>query len=78
MPHSAEGDREQRSLDRILRLPEVKKVTGLSRSQIYLKMNDDDFPKAVPLCARAVGWLESEIIDWFQVRKNARDRRGVK
>jgi prophage regulatory protein len=48
-------------LQRILRLPEVKRVTGRSRSSIYA---DPEFPRPVPLGKRSVGWLESEIVDW--------------
>jgi prophage regulatory protein len=55
----------------ILRLPEVKRSTGLSRSTIYLKIAQDTFPKPIPLGARAVGWLEAEIQDWLQRRIDA-------
>ena len=51
----------------ILRLPTVKARTGLSRSTIYLRMSDGNFPKPVSLgkCARAVGWIEAEINAWL-------------
>ncbi|GAB5498519.1 MAG: AlpA family transcriptional regulator [Pseudohongiellaceae bacterium] len=49
----------------ILRLPEVKARTGLSRSTIYLRMANGDFPKSVSLGGRAVGWLESDIDQWL-------------
>ena len=45
----------------ILRLPEVKRSTGLSRSTIYLRIAEGTFPKSVSLGGRAVGWLEAEI-----------------
>lgn len=50
----------------ILRLPDVKKRTGLSRSTIYLRISNDVFPKPISLGGRAVGWLDSEIDDWIQ------------
>ena len=50
----------------ILRLPEVKNRTGLSRSTIYARIAESKFPKPVSLGARAVGWLESEIQDWLE------------
>ncbi len=50
----------------ILRLPEVKNLTGLSRSTIYLKMTNDEFPKSIRLGARAVGWVSTEIEDWLE------------
>ena len=55
----------------ILRLPEVKKNTGLSRSTIYLRISQGTFPKPVSLGTRAVGWLELEIQDWLQRRIEA-------
>lgn len=52
----------------ILRLPEVKTRTGLSRSTIYLRISEDRFPKSVSLGGRAVGWIESEIDAWLEQR----------
>ncbi|HEY4011369.1 MAG TPA: AlpA family transcriptional regulator [Acidobacteriaceae bacterium] len=49
----------------ILRLTGVKERTGLSRSSIYLKINQKTFPKPVALGARAVGWRESDINAWI-------------
>jgi prophage regulatory protein len=39
----------------ILRLPDVKRSTGLSRSTIYLRITQGTFPKPVSLGGRAVG-----------------------
>lgn len=50
----------------ILRLPDVKKRTGLARSTIYLRISNGAFPKPVSLGGRAVGWLDSEIDAWIQ------------
>lgn len=51
----------------VLRLPEVKLRTGLSRSSIYLKINEGTFPKPIPLGLRAVGWLDSEVDSWVDL-----------
>lgn len=48
----------------ILRLPQVKVRVGLSRSSIYAAIAHGQFPHAVHLGARAVGWLESEVDQW--------------
>ena len=45
----------------ILRLPAVKSRTGLSRSTIYLRVAEGNFPTPIPLGGRAVGWIEEEI-----------------
>ena len=50
----------------ILRLPDVKSRTGLSRSTIYLRVNEGSFPKPISLGGRAVGWIESEVQDWVK------------
>jgi prophage regulatory protein len=50
----------------ILRLPTVKARTGLSRSTIYLRISEGNFPKPVALGGRAVGWVEAEINDWLR------------
>jgi prophage regulatory protein len=57
---------------RVLRLPEVMTRVGLSRSTIYLRMNQGTFPKAISLGARACGWVESEIDAWLKFRMQAR------
>ncbi len=53
---------------KIIRLPEVVKITGLSRSTIYLRMSKGDFPKSISLGERAVGWLETDVSDWLEFR----------
>lgn len=62
----------------ILRLPAVKQRTGLSRSTIYLKISNDEFPSPVPLGSRAVGWDEEEISSWIRacIAKRDSDRSG--
>ena len=52
----------------ILRLPDVKARTGLSRSLIYLFIKEGRFPKQVSLGDRAVGWVETEIDGWVEDR----------
>jgi prophage regulatory protein len=52
----------------ILRLPQVKTRTGLSRSTIYLRASQGTFPKPVSLGGRAVGWVEEEVQSWLAER----------
>ena len=52
-------------LQKILRLPEVKKITGLSRSSIYRLGESNEFPKSIKIGPRAVGWLEAEVLAWL-------------
>jgi prophage regulatory protein len=52
----------------IMRLPQVKTRTGLSRSTIYLRIAQGTFPKPVNLGGRAVGWIEEEVQSWLAER----------
>ena len=52
----------------IQRLPEVVKRTGLSRSSIYLKMQDGTFPPSIKLSKRAIGWPAHIISEWIEQR----------
>ena len=55
----------------IIRLPEVKARTGLSRSTIYLRISRGQFPSPVSLGGRAVGWIETEVQAWIQEQIDA-------
>lgn len=52
----------------ILRLPQVKIRTGLSRSSIYSAIQQGTFPPPVHLGVRSVGWIDSAITDWIDNR----------
>ena len=54
---------------KILRLPEVKQSTGLSRSTIYLRMANNEFPKSISLGGRAIGWFELDIQNWLEEKR---------
>jgi prophage regulatory protein len=57
----------------ILRRKQVEERTGLSRSTIYLRIQEGTFPRPINLGARAVGWLENEIEAWLASRIENRD-----
>jgi prophage regulatory protein len=57
------GQPEQ--LDRVLRLPEVERVTGLKRSTIYRDIQAGRFPPPVKLGKQASGWKASAIAAWI-------------
>jgi predicted DNA-binding transcriptional regulator AlpA len=58
---------------RILRLAEVQERTGECTSSIYAKMASGEFPRAVKLGKRAVGWIEAEIDEHIATKVAARD-----
>ena len=50
---------------RLLRLPVVKDLSGLSRTSIYDGIDKGTFPAPVQLPgSRSVAWLEEEILEW--------------
>ena len=51
-----------------LRLPEVKTVTGLSKSSLYALIRANSFPAPVRLGPRTVAWVRSEIKQWAAER----------
>lgn len=53
---------------RILRLPEVLSITGVSRSSIYKWVDEGAFPRPKQLGARAIGWDSRELTDWMDKR----------
>ena len=61
------GQKEQGQV-RFLRLPEVLARTGLSRSTIYVRLEQGCFPQPVSLGGRAVGWIEAEVDEWIRER----------
>ena len=58
----------------ILRTLAVLELTGLSRTSLWRRIRDGDFPAAVRLGgpnSRAVGWRRSEIEQWLEERPRA-------
>ncbi|MFL9797379.1 AlpA family transcriptional regulator [Vibrio cyclitrophicus] len=60
---------------RFLKLKEVMQKTALSRSAIYRKMNDNNFPQSINLGDRAVAWVDSEVEDWMEACLGEREVR---
>lgn len=56
---------------RLLRRPEVQRLTGLSRTGLYDRIRRDEFPAPVSLGGSAVAWVESEVSAWIQARIEA-------
>ena len=54
-----------------LRLPEVKAVTGLSKTSLYALIREKSFPAPVRLGPRAVAWVRSEVRQWAVERVHA-------
>jgi len=64
---------------RLIRIREVMKLCGLSKSHIYAlaaKKGEGRFPKSVPLVpgGSSRAWVEAEIRAWIQQRIAERDQ----
>jgi len=66
---------KQQSVISLLRLPEVKRRTGLSRSTIYLAISQGKFPKSVNLGERSVAWSSADIDKWIADRIAASEKK---
>ncbi len=55
---------------RILRMPDVQGMIGLSRSTLYAMLADDEdpFPRPIKLGKRAIGWDSSAIEEWIEMK----------
>ncbi|WP_027853102.1 helix-turn-helix transcriptional regulator [Marinobacterium litorale] len=58
---------------RLLRRPEVQRMTGLSRSTIYRLISEDQFPPPINLGGNSVAWIEHELEQWILERIEQRD-----
>jgi prophage regulatory protein len=56
---------------KLIRLPEVKQTTGLSKSTIYSRIAEGTFPKQISLGPRLVAWVESDIQNWIAKQVSA-------
>lgn len=55
----------------LVRLPEVLRATGLSKTRLYMLQRVGGFPEAVQLHGRAVAWRSDEIDAWITSRPRA-------
>ena len=51
--------------DRFMREPEVRRITGLSRTTRWRLERARKFPRRRQISTNAVGWLASEINAWM-------------
>lgn len=56
---------------RLVRLEEVRRLTGLGTSAIYARMARNEFPAAVLIGSRHVAWKISQVESWINSRPAA-------
>lgn len=57
--------------ERLLRCPDVMARTGLSRTRLYLAVQEGRFPRPVRIGSKAVAWRLSDILAWMASREPA-------
>ena len=62
---------------RLLKLPQVKDLAAMSRSEIYRRVGLGTFPAPVKLGEHASAWVASEIDSWIADRIAARDAKAA-
>ena len=64
-------------MTQLLKMPEVRAKTGLSRSHLYALAQDGEFPKPLKLSERSSAWVESEVEGWIEDRITQRDQEAA-
>ena len=62
-----------KNLDLFIRLPEVRQRVGLSKSQIYKLIAEDQFPHPVKVSLRVSCWVVTEVDGWIKSQISCRD-----
>jgi prophage regulatory protein len=56
-------------IDRMLRIAEVLRITGVSTATLYRWVKDGTFPAPVKLGPNSVAWRASVVRDWIDSRQ---------
>ena len=57
-----------------IRLPEVRRITGLSTATIYRMAVGGRFPRQAKVGEQAVAWIRAEVEQWAASKAEARKR----
>ena len=57
--------------NRVVRLPEVMRLTGLSKATIHRRYRDGMFPQPLRLGPQSIGWWRAEILEWLESLERA-------
>ena len=73
MTKNSDSSSERPSLNKVIKLSEVKQITTLSTASIYRQIKDNSFPKQIKLGERSSAWFYDEIIQWLEDKRIERD-----
>lgn len=63
------------NLPRLMSMNDVVRSIGLSRAMVNIHRKSGNFPQAVPLGEKRIGFLRCEVDAWIDARIAARDVR---
>ncbi|WP_458251066.1 helix-turn-helix transcriptional regulator [Geobacter anodireducens] len=52
-------------MERMIRLPEILNLTGVSRSTIWRWIKAGYFPRPVRMSPGTIGWKSTDVLDWL-------------
>ena len=55
--------------DRFIRFPELRSITGFSRTTTWRKERESSFPSRCQISSGTVGWRLSEVMAWLENRE---------
>ena len=55
-----------KSEPKILRLPEVARLTGMSKGTIHRRYREGTFPRPLKLGVQSIGWRRKDIDEWLE------------
>ena len=58
--------------DKLLRIAQVTEKVGMSRTTIFRKERDKEFPQGVLVHGRCKAWSENELDEWINAMKAQR------
>ena len=63
---------------RLMKLAEVLRLCGLSKSTLYELIPKGEFPASVRISARSVGWRQYEVREWLESRPKTFETKPAK
>ena len=70
--NTARTDTPQVTRIEYIKLPEVRRISGLSTPTIYRQAVSGKFPKQVKLGEKSVAWIRAEVDQWAASKAAAR------
>lgn len=64
-------------MEKLIRPKPLANKLGISLSTLYERMKEPDFPRKVQISKQAVGFRESEIIEWMDSKTETREPKKI-